>query len=102
MPQFSYEAINEAGNTVTGILEADGPEAAKNRLAAMAATGTVSASYPVVALVRCRLIPKCATFVVRVVSFSIFRSFSFVVFPYDPSATNGVSRRGAASIPRSR
>lgn len=35
MPQFSYQAINEAGNTVTGTLEADGPEAAKNRLAAM-------------------------------------------------------------------
>jgi type II secretory pathway component PulF len=35
VPQFSYQAINEAGNTVTGTLEADGPEAAKNRLAAM-------------------------------------------------------------------
>lgn len=35
MPQFSYEAINEAGHTVKGILEADGPEAAQNRLSAM-------------------------------------------------------------------
>ncbi|WP_300154327.1 type II secretion system F family protein [Solidesulfovibrio sp.] len=35
MPQYSYQAINEAGNTVTGTLEAESPDAAKNRLAAM-------------------------------------------------------------------
>ncbi|WP_428565371.1 MAG: type II secretion system F family protein [Solidesulfovibrio sp. DCME] len=35
MPQFSYEAINEAGNTVKGVLEAENPEAAKLRLSGM-------------------------------------------------------------------
>ncbi len=35
MPQYAYEAINEAGNTVKGTLEADSPDGAKNRLSAM-------------------------------------------------------------------
>ena len=35
MPQYVYEAINEAGNTVKGALEADSPEAAKIRLSGM-------------------------------------------------------------------
>ncbi|EFL49903.1 Type II secretion system F domain protein [Solidesulfovibrio fructosivorans JJ]] len=35
MPQYSYEAINEAGNTIRGVLEADSPDGAKNRLSAM-------------------------------------------------------------------
>jgi len=35
VPQYTYEAINEAGNTVKGGLEADSPEAVKNRLSAM-------------------------------------------------------------------
>jgi type IV pilus assembly protein PilC len=35
VPQYSYEAINEAGNTIRGSLEADNPDGAKNRLAAM-------------------------------------------------------------------
>ena len=35
MPQYSYEAINEAGNTIRGSLEADSPDGAKNRLAVM-------------------------------------------------------------------
>ncbi len=35
MPQYSYEAINEAGNTVKGVLEAENPETAKLRLSGM-------------------------------------------------------------------
>ena len=35
MPQYVYEAINEAGNTVRGTLEADNVEAVNNRLSAM-------------------------------------------------------------------
>ena len=35
MPQFSYQAINESGNTVTGELEAADVPAAQDRLAAM-------------------------------------------------------------------
>jgi type IV pilus assembly protein PilC len=35
VPQFTYEAINEAGNTVKGALEAESPDAVKNRLSAM-------------------------------------------------------------------
>jgi type IV pilus assembly protein PilC len=35
VPQFSYEAINEAGNTIRGELEAADPNAARERLAAM-------------------------------------------------------------------
>lgn len=35
MPQYSYEAINEAGNTVKGMLEAENSESAKLRLSGM-------------------------------------------------------------------
>ena len=35
MPNYAYEAINEAGNTVTGLIEADNPDAAKLRLSGM-------------------------------------------------------------------
>lgn len=35
MPQYSYEAINEAGNTVKGVLEAENSESAKQRLSGM-------------------------------------------------------------------
>ncbi len=35
MPQFAYEAINEAGNTITGEIEAETADAAKNRLAGL-------------------------------------------------------------------
>lgn len=35
MPQFTYEAINESGNTIRGELEAADAEAAKSRLAGM-------------------------------------------------------------------
>lgn len=35
MPQYSYEAINEAGNTIRGAIEAESPDGAKNRLSAM-------------------------------------------------------------------
>lgn len=35
MPQYAYQAINEAGSTVKGVLEADSSDAAKQRLAGM-------------------------------------------------------------------
>lgn len=35
MPQYAYEAINEAGSTVKGVLEADTADAAKLRLSGM-------------------------------------------------------------------
>lgn len=35
MPQYTYEAINESGNTVKGALEADSPDAVRNRLSSM-------------------------------------------------------------------
>ena len=35
MPQYTYEAINEAGSAVTGVLEADSSDAAKLRLSGM-------------------------------------------------------------------
>lgn len=35
MPQYSYEAINESGNTVKGVLEAETSDAAKLRLSGM-------------------------------------------------------------------
>lgn len=35
MPQYAYEAINEAGSTVNGVLEADTADAAKLRLSGM-------------------------------------------------------------------
>jgi type IV pilus assembly protein PilC len=35
VPQYSYEAINEAGNTVKGMLEAENSESAKLRLSGM-------------------------------------------------------------------
>ena len=35
MPQFAYEAINESGNTVKGVLEADNADAVKSRLSGM-------------------------------------------------------------------
>jgi type IV pilus assembly protein PilC len=35
VPQYAYEAINEAGNTVKGMLEADSADAAKVRLSGM-------------------------------------------------------------------
>ena len=35
MPQFAYEAINESGNTVKGVLEADNVDAVKSRLSGM-------------------------------------------------------------------
>jgi len=35
VPQYVYEAINEAGNTVKGVIEADSSDAVKNRLAGM-------------------------------------------------------------------
>lgn len=35
MANYAYEAINEAGNTVTGVIEADSSEAAKLRLSGM-------------------------------------------------------------------
>ena len=33
MPEFSYKAINESGNTITGVIEADSPELATDMLA---------------------------------------------------------------------
>ena len=33
MPKFSYKAINESGNTITGVIEADSSERASNMLA---------------------------------------------------------------------
>jgi len=33
MPKFSYKAINESGNTITGVIEADSPELATNMIA---------------------------------------------------------------------
>jgi len=35
VPQYAYEAINEAGNTVKGVLEADSSDAVKQRLSGM-------------------------------------------------------------------
>ena len=35
MSQYSYEALNEAGSTIRGSLEADSPDGVKNRLATM-------------------------------------------------------------------
>ncbi|KHK02551.1 type II secretion system F family protein [Desulfovibrio sp. TomC] len=35
MPQYAYEAINESGNTVKGVLEADSTDAVKARLSGM-------------------------------------------------------------------